>query len=224
MVHMSEEECFQRLHWDRTYESTKDFFGERPSELAISVLPVLKENGARNVLELGCGQGRDTWYLARNGMNVTALDYSETGICQMKETAKGSGLKDVVTAQVHDAREPLPFPDESFDAIYSHMFFTMELSEEEVGRILGECRRVLRMGGINIYSVRNDHDPHYGKFEKRGEDMWKNPAGFVVHFFDEDKIRRLSTGYDLLWIKEFEDPSPPFTKKLYEVVLRKPLS
>lgn len=100
----------------------------------------------------------------------------------------------------------------------------MELSEEEVGRILGECRRVLRLGGINIYSVRNDHDPHYGKFEKRGEDMWKNPAGFVVHFFDEDKIRRLSTGYDLLWIKEFEDPSPPFTKKLYEVVLRKPLS
>jgi hypothetical protein len=70
--------------------------------------------------------------------------------------------------------------------------------------------------------VRNDHDPHYGKFEPRGKDMWKNPMGFVVHFFSEEKVRRLSAGYDLLWVREFEDTSPPFVKKLYEVVLRKP--
>ncbi len=127
----------------------------------------------------------------------------------------------MVAVQVHDARNPLPFPDASFDAVYSHMFFTMEFSEEEVAKMLDECRRVLRPGGINIYSVRNDHDPHYGKFEQRGKDMWKNPMGFVVHFFTEGTIRRLSNGYDVLRVKEFEDPSPPFTKKLYEVVLRK---
>jgi hypothetical protein len=52
--------------------------------------------------------------------------------------------------------------------------------------------------------------------------MWQNPLGFVVHFFTEEKIRRLSSGYDVVSIKEFEDRSPPFVKKLYEVVLRKP--
>lgn len=221
---MAEQEITQQQQWDRTYDRSKDFFGERPSELAVSVLPVLNENGAKNVLELGCGQGRDTWYLARNGINMTALDYSESGICQMRDAAKEHEMEDVVTAQVHDAREPLPFPDGTFDAVYSHMLFTMELSEEEVASMLGECLRVLRPGGLNIYSVRNDHDPHYGKFEQRGKDMWKNPMGFVVHFFSEETIRQLSTGYELLWIKEFDDPSPPFTKKLYEVVLRKPRS
>ncbi|MDW5564061.1 MAG: hypothetical protein SA339_12645, partial [Methanomassiliicoccus sp.] len=59
-------------------------------------------------------------------------------------------------------------------------------------------------------------------FEPQGEDMWKNPMGFVVHFFSEDQLRQLSKRYELQWIKEFEDRSPPFTKKLYEVVLRKP--
>jgi len=218
------EEITQQDQWDRTYSGARDFFGREPSELAVSVLPVLRKVGAREVLELGCGQGRDTWYLARNGMRVTALDYSEFGICQMMEAAKSEGLEDVVTAKVHDARRSLPFPDSSFDAVYSHMFFTMEFSEAEVAYMLEECRRVLRPGGLNIYSVRNDHDPHYGKFEPRGKDMWKNPMGFVVHFFSEDKVRRLSAGYEVLWVKEFEDRSPPFTKKLYEVVLRKPRS
>ena len=53
------------------------------------------------------------------------------------------------------------------------------------------------------------------------EDMWQNSMGFVVHFFSADKVRRLASGYDLLWMQEFEDPSPPFTKKLYDVALRK---
>jgi hypothetical protein len=40
-----------------------------------------------------------------------------------------------VTVRVHDARDPLPFPDASFDAVYSHMFFTMEFTEVELAMI-----------------------------------------------------------------------------------------
>jgi SAM-dependent methyltransferase len=215
-----QDESDQQKQWDKTYASANDFFGRDPSELAVSALSTFKDNRVRTILELGCGQGRDTWFFAKNGFEMTALDYSEAGICQMKERAKDAGAK--VSLKVYDARDPLPFPDGSFDAIYSHMFFTMEFTEEEVAKMLVECQRVLRPGGINIYSVRNDHDPHYGKFVAKGKDMWQNPMGFVVHFFNEENIRRLATGYELLWIKEFEDRSPPFVKKLYEVALRKP--
>lgn len=215
------QEINQQEQWNNTYASAQDFFGTEPSGLAVSVLSALRENDVQTVLELGCGQGRDAFYFAENGFLITALDYSESGILQMKRTAKMECQEGMVTPQLHDARQPLPFPDASFDAVYSHMFFTMEFSEEEVSRMLLECRRVLKSGGINIYSVRNDHDPHFGKFEPRGEDMWKNPLGFVVHFFSEEKIRRISSGWDILRIKEFEDGAPPFAKKLYEVVLRK---
>ena len=217
-----EGETDQRRQWDRTYAGAQDFFGRGPSELAVSALHTFKQRGITDVLELGCGQGRDTWYMAMNGMRVTALDYSESGICQMRERARKDGLDGVVTVDVHDARQPLPFPDASFDAVYSHMFFTMEFSEEEVSAMLGECNRVLRPGGLNLYSVRNDHDPHYGQFVPRGKDMWQNPMGFVVHFFSEEAVRRLSSGYDVLWVKEFDERSPPFTKKLYEVALQRP--
>jgi len=170
---MTERDVTQQSTWDRTYAGAENFFGKEPSELAVSALPLLKESGARDVLELGCGQGRDSYYLCYNGFTVTALDYSESGICQMKEGASTAGI--CMDLRVHDAREPLPFPDDSFDAVYSHMFFTMEFSEAEVAFMLRECLRVLRPGGLNIYSVRNDHDPHYGKFEKIGEEMWNEP-------------------------------------------------
>ena len=83
---------------------------------------------------------------------------------------------------------------------------------------------MLRPGGLNLCSVRNDHDPHFGKGPYRGEDMWEGPNGFVVHYFSEEKVRRLARGYDVVHIMEFDDPSPLVTKKLYEVLLRRPCS
>lgn len=211
----------QRKQWDTTYASKPDFFGDAPSDLAFRAVDIFRKHGCRKVLELGCGQGRDTCLFAKEGFHVIALDYSESGICQMREKAKSMCMEDVVECVCQDLRAGIPLPDGSVDAVYSHMLFTMELWEKEIQFILDECRRVLRPGGLNLYSVRNDHDPHFQKGPHKGEDMWQNPIGFVVHYFSEEKIKRLANGYEIIHVREFDDPSPPFTKKLYEVLLKK---
>ncbi|MDW5561579.1 MAG: hypothetical protein SA339_00005, partial [Methanomassiliicoccus sp.] len=73
-----QDETSQKKQWDNTYTKAQDFFGKEPSELAVSALPTLRSHDVKTVLELGCGQGRDTWYFARNGMTITALDYSDS--------------------------------------------------------------------------------------------------------------------------------------------------
>ena len=88
-----------------------DFFGKEPSELVTYALATFEDNRSRDILELGCGQGRDTSFLVNSGFEVSALDYSEESISQMKERAKGVGAN--VTLKVHDARKGLPFPDDS---------------------------------------------------------------------------------------------------------------
>lgn len=211
----------QQGQWDATYMK-QDFFGARPSELAESVLPLLKREDKKDIVELGCGQGRDSWYFARNGFFVTALDYSETGICHLRDRANQEGMLGCLEGKVHDVRQGLPARDASVDVVYSHMLLCMELSDREIQFIMDESRRILRPGGLNIFSVRNDHDPHYGKFDAVGKDMWRNPMGFVVNFYTKEKIEGFAKGWETVHIKEFEDSSPPFTKKLYEVVLRKP--
>ena len=214
----------QRAHWDSVFGDAGNYFGEGPSEFGKNALEIFRGMGARDVLELGCGQGRDSCLFASEGFNVTALDYSETGICQMRTRISDLCLSPRVHCMVRDARSGIPLPDASVDAVYSHMFFTMELREEELQFIMDECRRVLRPGGVNLYSVRNDHDPHFRKGLHRGEDMWQSPAGFVVHFFTEEKVRRLARGYDVMRIREFDDPAKQYTRRLYEVLLRKPLT
>jgi ubiquinone/menaquinone biosynthesis C-methylase UbiE len=212
----------QQKRWNDTYAANKDFFGDRPSEFGLRAADWMKVAGAKDILELGCGQGRDTLLFLKRGFAVTALDYSSNCLEQVRKAAEGASLQTNLNTMQNDLRQGLPFPDASFDAVYSHMLFTMRLTESELEAAFKEVLRVLRPGGLNIYSVRNVHDPHYQKGKHMGEDMWQNPLGFVVHFFSEEKIRRMAFGAEVVLINEFEDTSPPFTKKLYEVILRKP--
>lgn len=210
----------QREHWESIYRDFPERFGIEPSYIGLSALKLLKGEGTKDVLELGCGQGRDTVLFLREGMKVIALDYSRTCLNQLKDNAHVLGLEDLLQLDEHDIREGIPLPDDSVDACFSHMFFTMQLREDELAMIFSEALRVLRPGGFNIYSVRNTDDPHFGLGTHMGEDMWEM-NGFVVHYFSEDKIRRLAEGYQIVSIEEFtEGPQP---KRLYQVVLRKPL-
>ncbi len=59
----------------------------------------------------------------------------------------------------------------------------MELSTTELKFILGEIRRVLKTGGLALYSVRNTFDKHYCTGLHRSEDIYEVAGGFVVHFF-----------------------------------------
>ncbi len=66
-------------YWDNIY-SKNDYFGTGPTKLANTAYEILKKFSLKNILELGCGQGRDSIFFAKNNFNVTALDISENAI------------------------------------------------------------------------------------------------------------------------------------------------
>ncbi|HLN90943.1 MAG TPA: class I SAM-dependent methyltransferase [Patescibacteria group bacterium] len=208
----------QEGHWDKTYAENPAFFGDGESEFAHTALNLFKGASVRSILELGCGQGRDTLLFAKEGFHVTALDYSETGLLNLQGSAREIGVSDRISTQVFDVRKALPFPDGSFDACYSHMLLCMELSTSELMFLLGEVRRVLKTGGHALYSVRNTFDKHHGAGTHKAEEMY-DIGGFVVHFFSEEKIRSLATGYELLDLRRMQEGSLP--RELFGVVLRK---
>ena len=208
----------QQPHWAATYSKTPHLFGKEPSAPAQVAADQFGATGAREILELGAGYGRDTLFFARQGLQVTALDYAEEGLETLRAEAQAAHVADRVQIQRHDVRQPLPFPDQRFDACYSHMLLCMALTMDELVRLVGEVRRVLRPGGLHIYTVRTTDDPHYGKGISQGDGMYET-GGFIVHFFDRALVEQLAAGYDLLEIAAFEEGTLP--RRLFRVTMQR---
>ena len=210
----------QKQHWEGLLEAKPEMFGRDPSEPARRSAAEFTAAGVRRVLELGGGQGRDSLFFAASGFDVHVLDYAQTGVETILRKAAQAGLTGRLTAEQHDVRRPLPVPDGSFDACYSHMLFCMALTTVELDALSREILRTLRPGGLCVYTVRNASDPDFGRGIHRGEDLYED-KGFIVHFFDRAKVERLSSGYEMVSIDEFEEGKLP--RRLYRVTLRKPL-
>lgn len=209
----------QQKHWEASFARKAEMFGAEPSDPARKALELFQREGVRNALELGGGQGRDTIFFAQNGFQVAVLDYAENGVKEIARKAAALNLSNAIAAQRHDVRNPLPFDDASFDACYSHMLFCMALSTSELERLSREVWRVLRPGGLKVYTVRHTGDPQYGTGIARGDDTFESSGGFAVHFFSRETVQRLATGFDILSIEEFEEGALP--RKLFRVTLRK---
>ncbi len=181
-------------------------------------MDIFKGEGITKILELGCGQGRDTIYFAQNDLRVYALDYSQKGLDAISQKARELGLSQFIATQKHDIRNPLPFEDDFFDACFSHMLFCMALTTAELQFLSNEIRRVIKPRGLNIYTVRHTGDAHYKQGIHRGEDMYEG-GGFIVHFFNREKVELLAKGYEIVNVNEFEEGRLP--RKLFRVTLRK---
>ena len=210
----------QQDHWKDAFFQKADMFGDEPSEPARKAAEFFKKEGKTKILELGAGQGRDTIFFARSGLQITALDYSQSGLDAITKKAQSLRLANSITALQHDIRQPIPFEDESFDGCYSHMLYCMALTTSELEFLSQEVRRVLKPNGINIYTVRHTDDAHYGTGIHRGEDMYE-VGGFIVHFFSKEKVEHLANGYQIMSVDEFEEGGLP--RKLFRVTLKKQL-
>lgn len=207
----------QRAHWQGTYAAHPGMYGEQPSEPAVHAAGVLRAQGARDVLELGAGHGRDALYFAGQGFTVQAADFSPTGLEQLRDTAERRGLAGQVSTFVHDVREPMPLADASVDAVFAHMLLCMALSTKEIHALVGEVRRVLRPGGTFVYTVRHTGDAHYGTGVFHGDDIFEH-GGFAVHFFSRDLVDELAQDWEPAEVYAFEEGELP--RRLWRVTQR----
>ena len=192
-------------------------FGLNPSEPAKKSLKLFKENKASTIIELGAGLGRDSIFFSLNNLSVTSLDYSKSGINIINKKINDNKLKNINT-KLFDIRQKLPFESDSIDGCFSHMLYCMALSNQDLFNLNREICRILKPGGLNIYTVRNNYDGDYKSGIHRGEDMYEN-EGFIVHFFNKKKIKELTNGFINIKIESFEEGK--FPRKLYFVVNKK---
>ncbi|MEX0664915.1 MAG: class I SAM-dependent methyltransferase [Acidimicrobiia bacterium] len=209
----------QQDHWVATFAANSDMYGTDPSESAVAAADLFANNGITAVVELGAGQGRDTLYFAERGFHVHALDYASEAVEAIRAKTEEAGVAERVTVEHHDVREAMPFADDEVDACYSHMLFCMALTTPELERLSAEVRRVVRPGGLVVYTARTTADAHCGTGIPRGEDMYEH-GGFIVHFFDRALIDKLASAFELVEVAEFVEGDLP--RRLARVTMRVP--
>jgi len=204
----------QSQHWEASFLSKPEMFGLEPSSASINALKLFKEKNIKNIVELGAGLGRDTLYFAKNSIFVEALDYSKSSIQSITNKAIKLNLKNFINPKICDVRKKLPFKDNSIEGCFSHMLYCMALSNFDLENLNNEICRILKPGGINIYTARNTEDGDYKNGNHIGEDLYEND-GFIVHFFSKEKVKKLSKGFKILDIEKFDEGK--FPRKLFIV-------
>ena len=193
-------------------------FGLEPSLSAKKALKLFQEKKIDKIIEIGAGLGRDTIFFAKNSIHTTALDYSSSGIKAINQKTNKENLSNYISTKLFDVREKLPFEDNSIEACYSHMLYCMALTTNDLEKLNNEIQRILKPGGINVYTVRHTNDGDFKKGVHVGEDLYEND-GFIVHYFSEEKVNSLLKGFKNISIDKFEEGT--FPRKLFFVVNEK---
>lgn len=159
-----------------------------------SFLDVLRAGGVRTVLELGCGTGNDAARLAREGYAVTATDGSLEAIDSAR--AKFGGAFEL---RVTDMTEPLPFADDSFDAVMSNVALHM-FPDAVTRQVFAEVGRVVRPGGLFLLHVNAIEDrPLRARWRPGARELEPDfiiePSGQTMHFFSGEYLRDLLAGW-----------------------------
>jgi SAM-dependent methyltransferase len=191
--------------WDRVYSNDSAFFGEEPSDFAQNCYSHFNRYDVKTLLELGCGQGRDSIFFASNGLDVHAIDSSKVAIENINQKIKGKNI--ALHLSHFEVRQDLPFDSNYFDAVYSHMFYNMRFTDEELGYLFKESSRVLKNNGLLYFSVRSDKDVFYNNGKKIDSNIYEI-NGFQIRFFTKIQIKSfLSDYFEIKNIEEsYEEP------------------
>jgi ubiquinone/menaquinone biosynthesis C-methylase UbiE len=119
--------------YDTAPNATRDLDAQVARNVALTV-------AGRDVLELGCGTGKNTAWLGRRARTVIALDFSAAMLAKARKRVRASRVR----FARHDINRPWPLRGSSVDAVMGNLVLE---HIRKLGPIYREARRVLRPGG-----------------------------------------------------------------------------
>lgn len=137
------------------------------------------------ILDIGCGIGRISFWLAKTGAKVIGVDIAPNNIAIATKLAKEKGINNL-EFKIEDARK-LSFTNNTFDWVFSITCLCSLSSEEELSNGIREAIRVLKPGGFFVLMENVSKGPHLVSIHK---DKWlsfiENQGGKILDVKNPD--------------------------------------
>ena len=182
-------------YWNTYYIAPNDLI-EKPSLFAREAVRYMQKG--KNLLELGCGNGRDSLFFDEMGLNVTAIDASDKAISDL-QNRKLSGnacfiCDDFVTASALYTGQ--------YDYVYSR-FSLHAINEVQEDEVIRNVYNVLKQKGLFFIEVRSVNDEIYGLGECVGRDAFFYQGHFRRFVRRNELIKKLTEiGFEIEFCDE----------------------
>ncbi len=176
-------------YWDKKHRKylTEDWIN-KPTVFAQSAVNYFPNKG--RLLDLGAGQGQDSRYFSSLGYYVVSSDFSDKVLQISKETSIKEGVN--LEFKNVDLSKPLPFGDNEFDIVYSHLALHY-FDHETTQKLFAEIYRVLRPGGVFATIFNTIEDPEISGSKKIDDDLYE-VDGIIKRYFSLDYIEKSVSG------------------------------
>jgi len=150
-----------RNPWGLEYSRTPDryIWGKAPSRFARGLLALVPRRG--RILDLGCGEGRDSVYFAEQGFAVTGVDASAAGLEKADKLAAERGVK---VKWLCRSMLDLPVAGR-FDLVYS-CGSIHHVPKEGRSRLFRRLKKLTKPGGVHAHIVFTDESVYAEKGEE----------------------------------------------------------
>lgn len=147
--------CCMDTKWNKIYKTNlKDYSYYdilAPHEDIFWVSEYFTENGVKTILDLGCGAGRNALFLAKKGFIVWGIDNAQEGLSIFENRANAAHI-DNITLTLGDIYKPLPYLNNSFDAV-TCVQVLQHNKREKIRKTLKEMTRIIKPGGFLFLTV-----------------------------------------------------------------------
>ena len=179
--------------WSGTYDSDENLTRDLDRAVTRSRLGSQRFD---SILEIGCGTGKNTVFLAEIGRRVESVDFSEG----MIEKAKEKVRKENVRFSLMDITHPWQFGDRAFDLIVCNLVLE---HIPDLSHVFAEAARTLQPGGmffINELHPFRQYDGKKARFYRMEEKI--EVDAFIHHISDFLRVAE-ANGFALARLEEY---------------------
>lgn len=172
------------MSYDSKYSGSDYYWGKEPGKTCRLFLEHIKppKQGIISLLDIGCGEGRDSVHFARNGYDVTGLDISQNGLDKVVKLAEEHGvLVNIVKADIKKYQL-----SRMYDVIYSTGTMHYLPPKIRVERF-GHLKKMTKNGGYNVFSIFVDK-PFIEKSPDAEKEAYFYKSGELMGYYHDWEI------------------------------------